>query len=84
MTHHLLPETTFSISFVIYNIYIGLNNGYIIVRWLADSMYKNTTLIDIVSTSYLTLAVMPVHIYSPVLIVSSLIQSEIVPFCGVI
>ena len=35
-----LPTTTFSISFVIFEIYIGLSNGYFIVRWLADSMYK--------------------------------------------
>ena len=36
----LLPTTTFSISFVIFKIYIGLSNGYFIVRWLADFMYK--------------------------------------------
>ena len=54
----LLPATTFSISFVICNIYFGLNSGYIIVRWLADSMYIITPYIVIVPTSYFTLAIM--------------------------
>ena len=68
----LLPTTTFSISLVICNISIGLNNGYIIVRWLADSMYK-TTPSFVCLTSYLTLAIMcSSHPFCNVSILSSL------------
>ena len=58
LTLPLLPTTSFSISFVINEIYIKLNNENIILRWLADSKYKITPYIVIVSTSYFTLAVM--------------------------
>ena len=73
MTLPLLPTTTFSISFLINKIYIGQNNGYFIVRRLADSMYKITPYIVIVSTSYLALAIMcSSHPFCNVSILSSL------------
>ena len=69
----LLPATTFSISFVICNIYLGLNNGYIIVRWVTDSMYIITPYIVIVFTSYFTLAIMhSSHTFCNTSIISSL------------
>ena len=69
----LLPATTFLISFVICNIYLGLNNGYTIVRRLADSMYIITPYIVIVFTSYFTLAIMhSSHPFCNVSIISSL------------
>ena len=77
MTLPLLPTTTFSISFVISEIYIGLNNGCIIVRWLADSMYKITPYNVIVSTSYFTLAIMfSSHPFCNVSILSSIISTR--------
>ena len=73
LTLPLLPTTTFSISLVICNISIGLSNGYIIVRWLAVSVYKITPYIVIVSTSYLALAIMHCsHPFCNISILSSL------------
>ena len=73
----LLPTTTFSISFVINEIYIGQNNGYIILRCLADSMYKISPYIVIVSTSCYTLTIMcSSHPFCNISILSSLKVSK--------
>ena len=77
LTLPLLPTTTFSISFVISEINIGLNNRYIIVRWLADSMYKISPNMIIVSTSCYTLAIMfSSHPFCNVSILSSIISTR--------